>query len=470
VLVSPAPTSYTDSCEISVAGLTLKGVNGQPTIDLSGTQDPANDKGIYDVTADDVTIDNLELTGANVDLNNGLNGAGIRDEASGLVVLNCYIHDNQDGILATASTAGSSLTVEYTQFNHNGLGAGCDNGGCTHNIYVGTGAGGDYETFVFAFNWSHDIADDTPDKGHLVKTRAQNNYILYNALLGETGHDSIELDIPNGGFSVVVGNIIEKGPSCDDNANLLSYGEEGLSNPSTSLYVASNTFVNDYASSATFINVASGGTLTAHNNLFHGMGTLASTGSLSADNLAPASPMFVGPSTYDYHLMAGSPAIGQGVAPGLANGFSLTPTFEYVQPIESVARLVGAKLDVGAFQFGTVVTGAGQTSTLAVNDAGTPTLSDAGSSPPSDASGDGGTTKLPGSDGGSGHPTDSGTTAKDAGTVRDASTARDASESSSGSSGGCSCHVGDRREGTSDVWVALGVAGLVVAGRRRRGR
>jgi hypothetical protein len=480
VLVSPGSSSYTDSCEINQDGLTVKGVGGRPVIDLSGTQHPADYKGIYVVNGGNVTLENLELTGANVNEYDGLNGAGIRVQGTGLTVVGCYIHDNQDGILATASAAGSSLTVEYTELAHNGLGAGCDNGGCTHNIYVGTGAGGDFETFVFAFSYSHDIADDTADKGHLVKTRAQNNYILYNALLGETGHDSIELDIPNGGFSVVLGNVIEKGPSSDDNPNLIDYGEEGLSNPSSSLFVASNTFVSNYGSAATFIGVASGATLIAHNNLFNGNGTLSSTGALATDNLLSQSPMFVDPTTGDYHLQAGSPAIGLGGAPGSANGFSLTPAYEYVATCESVPRAVGAKLDLGAFQFGTVTADAGTGTVIELGDAGAPSLPGSGSPSP----GDGGTKTR---DSGA-HPTDSGGRPVDSGSAehRDASggspegdaghvlsdgsasTSRADASSSTGSSGGCTCTVGGGAGGLRGLWAALAGLACVLASRRRR--
>jgi MYXO-CTERM domain-containing protein len=483
VQVSPGASSYTDSCAINVDGLTLVGVGGRPVIDLSGTQDPADDKGIYVVNGSGVTIENLELTGANVDLNDGLNGAALRVQGTGLTVRDCYIHDNQDGILATATAAGSTITVEYTEFSHNGLGAGCDNGGCTHNIYLGTGAGGDFETFVFAFNWSHDIADDTADKGHLVKTRAQNNYILYNALLGETGHDSIELDIPNGGFSVVVGNILEKGPSCDDNPNLLSYGEEGLSNPEARLYVVNNTFVSDYTSAATFISVASGAALVAHNNLFNGSGTPISTGTLSPDNLWSDDPMFVAPTTYDYHLQAGSPAIGQGVAPGSAGTFSLTPEYEYVQPTESVVRAVGSALDLGAFQYGTVVADAGQTITVSIGDGGTPSLPDAGAGTGtgtgtgkgtgtgtgtgagtgSESGSAAATGATHGASSGASHRGDAGTRLTDGG--RRSSV--DASSPSSGSSGGCSCSVGAPASTFAGLWAGLVIVAQAFARRRR---
>src|SRR4051812_11358631 len=39
------PGTYTDSCAISVPGLTLRGIAGRPKIDLSGTDHPAQYKG-----------------------------------------------------------------------------------------------------------------------------------------------------------------------------------------------------------------------------------------------------------------------------------------------------------------------------------------------------------------------------------------------------------------------------------------
>ena len=107
-----------------------------------------------------------------------------------------------------------------------------------HNVYVSrTSASVRYDRTIFQFNWSHDLASDTADKGHLLKSRSRETDVLYNRITGETGHDSYEVDIPNGGLGIVVGNVIEKGPSAD-NSTLLAYGEEGIDNPSSDLYVA----------------------------------------------------------------------------------------------------------------------------------------------------------------------------------------------------------------------------------------
>lgn len=335
--------TYTDSCEINAKGLLLKGVGGRPKIDLSATNHPADYKGIYVVLADDVRIENLELTGAHIDPSNGENGAGIRVQANGLVVHGCHIHDNQDGILGSPPTAGTgTLTVENSELAHNGLGNGCTDGnGCTHNFYAGN-----FAKVIFQYNWTHSIAVD----GHLFKSRALESDVLYNRITGEDGGNSFEVDLPNGGLAVVVGNEIEKGAKAN-NQVLIQYGEEGLTNPDKRLFVVSNTMVDDLGK-GTFINVAAGGTLTAHDNLLVGTGTPANTGALPADNLAlgATDPMFVAPAQYDYHLTAGSPAVGKAVDPGTVDGRALAPSYEYSQPLQAIAR--ATVHDVGAFEFG----------------------------------------------------------------------------------------------------------------------
>jgi hypothetical protein len=327
--VDIAAGTYTDTCEINPNGIHLKGVGGQPVIDLTNGS-IADAKGIYVINGNDITIENLELTGAAISVANGSNGAGLRIQGSGAVVTNCYIHDNQEGILATAQSSGATLTIEFTELSHNGLGDACTTNDCVHNVYLGTGAGGDFAKLLFQFNWDHDLANETSmANGHLLKSRAQENDILYNRITGEDGYDSYEVDLPNGGLGILVGNVIEKGTDAN-NEYLLQYGEEGYTadGRTNQLYLSSNTFVNDYTE-GTFVNVASGGTLSvAHDNVFAGPGTVSSTGTLSVDNVVgtEASFLFANASGYDYHLMSGSPAIGKAVPAGSAGSFSRPPS------------------------------------------------------------------------------------------------------------------------------------------------
>jgi len=449
-----AAGTYTDTCEINTAGLLLKGVGGQPKIDLTGNPHPADYKGIYVVNGNDVTIENLELTGAAISDDEGGNGAGLRIQSNGVVVTNCYIHDNQDGVLATATTGGGTITIEYSEFKNNGLGDACDATSCVHNIYIGTGGGGNYGKLVFQFNWTHALATDTADKGHLLKSRALESDILYNRITGETGHDSYEVDLPNGGLGILVGNVIEKGPD-PDNKILLDYGEEGYGTGTNTLYVVNNTFVNDdTASGATFINVATGGVLTtAHNNLFVGSGTISSTGALSADNLSTTTPMFVDAAMYDYHLEMGSPAIGKAVAAGSAGTFSLTPVFEYVQPLGRVPRATDN--DLGAFEYGTNLM-AGDAGLTAPGDASVATGDDAGGADAGFPSGDDGGAGMPsgGSSGGS--------------TGSDGSGGNPVAGGSPSSGGGCGCLTAGPREISGSWFFGVGLALAALA--RRSGR
>lgn len=216
-----AAGTYNDSCTISTAGLHLKGVGGRPKIDVTG-QTLANMKGIYAIEADDVIVENLELMGAAIPSSQGENGAGLRIQSNGVIVTNCYIHDNQNGILSGPLTAGTGTqTIDHTEFANNSLGNGCNDGnGCTHNLYIGH-----YAKLIFQFNWTHLAGSDG---GHLLKSRALESDILYNRITGETGDDSFEVDLPNGGLGILVGNEIEKGPSSQNKGTSLNYGEEGL--------------------------------------------------------------------------------------------------------------------------------------------------------------------------------------------------------------------------------------------------
>ncbi len=357
------PGTYTDTCSINKTGLTVIGVGGMPKVDLSaGT--PAGQKGIYVIDADGVTLQNLELTGAHVSSGAGENGAGVRIEATNLTIRGCYIHDNQDGILGSPLTPGGTLLIEASEFAHNGMGNGCDDGnGCTHNLYIGA----NFDSVRFQYNYSHSLATDTPDKGHLFKSRAQQNYVLYNRFTGEGDTDSYEIEFPQGGLAVVVGNMVEKSPT-SGNGNLVAYGLESLANTDHRIFLANNTLVND-KSGGTFFNTASGATVVAHDNLLVGAGTGWNGGMLSVDNLATTMPLFVNQAGYDYHLTMGSPAINKGVDPGSADSFSLTPTEEYVQPLGHVARKSDGMLDIGAFEYGTNTMGQGGAGSTSSNGA-----------------------------------------------------------------------------------------------------
>jgi hypothetical protein len=336
ILIDAAGSYAGDVCYWFTNNLTLRGINGRPHIDAAGKN--AGGKGIWVIAGDNNVVENIEFSGATVPDGNG---AGIRFESFNVVIRHCYFHNNQDGILTDNPGTGDVL-VEYSEFANNGSGDGK-----THNIYIG-----DMGTFTLRFSYSHNA-----NKGHLVKSRAAENHILYNRLTSETGTTSYELDIPNGGLTYVIGNLIEQGAN-DANFNMLAYLEEGLNahNPDHELFVSNNTFVNDKAA-GTFLFISANDTTPAviQNNIFKGAGTInAQTNSISSNNLINVNPLFVNQTAYNYHLLTGSPAINAGMAPGTGAGQSLSADYDYVHPECGESRTAVGAVDIGAYEFGNI--------------------------------------------------------------------------------------------------------------------
>lgn len=319
-------------CAWSKNGLSLIGVNGLPRIDANGQS--AQGKAIWVIVGNDTLIDNIELSGASVP---DANGAGIRQEGRNLTVRNAVFRDNENGILANSVT-GSTITIEYSEFDGNGAGDGQ-----SHNVYINR-----VDRLVFRHNWSHRAS-----VGHLLKSRAVENHILYNRLTGEAGTTaSYEINLPNGGLSFVIGNLIEQ-PSTSQNGAMLDYLSEGNPNPDLRLFVVNNTFVNNRGS-GTFLQVsANANALVARNNIFFGGGSLTNqNGAVLDNNLVATNPLFVDAANYDYRLTASSPAIDAGVAPGNGAGQSVVPVSIYVHPLAGASRAVDGVIDIGAYEFG----------------------------------------------------------------------------------------------------------------------
>jgi hypothetical protein len=328
-----------DVCAWYTDNLTLRGVNGRAHLDADHKN--AQGKGIWVPHGRDTVVENIEFSGARVPSHNG---AGIRADGANLTVRNCYFHDNEEGILES-NIAGSNILIEFTEFARNGY-----KSGQSHNVYIGHAA-----SLVFRFNYSHDAV-----VGHLLKTRAAENYILYNRLTEEAGTGSYEIDVPNGGTTYVIGNLVQQGLTTE-NDTLLSYLEEGLNplNAGTDLYVVNNTFVNQLPSDGTFVFVKPIGTVPPLivNNIFFGPGTLTNQSNAVLIANFVGDPLFANLDNFDYHLTEGSLAINAGVEPGSANKYSLKPRYEYVHPACGERRHTVDIIDIGAYEYG----GAGRT-------------------------------------------------------------------------------------------------------------
>lgn len=406
------PGTYASTCSWSKDNLTVRGVGGRPKLDLSGKA-LAEGKGILVVHAANATIEDLELTGARLAVDK--NGAGIRHQGTNLTVRRCYLHDNDDGVLGAPSTDGTGdVLIESSELAKNGAGDGQ-----SHNLYLNR-----YASFTLTRSYTHDAVI-----GHLVKSRAQKNVVTYNRITDEGGTASYELDFPNGGLTLVIGNLVQQSPTTDNPA-IISFGEEGATNADQRLFVVNNTFVNDRGAGGTFVVDTTSTPAALTNNLFVGKGTVSSQASaVLTTNLTDADgdPLLVARESYDYRLRAGSPAVDRGTAPGANGADSLAPAFEYAPPLGAVARrVVGAAIDVGAYELGNA-----PSEVPGPSDAGATSSSGAGA-PPSGAPG--------GSSSGAGGDADS----------------------------GCGCSTPGRRAGSAAGAVL--VLGLAVAARRRAAR
>jgi hypothetical protein len=342
-----------DVCASGVPNLTIEGFNGRARIDAAGRS--SGGKGIWVLSGPNTVVRNVELSGAAVP---DRNGAAIRLEGEGdLRLVGSFLHGNQDGILVTASSTDTDVVVERSEFAGNGAGDGQ-----SHNIYVARA-----RSFTMRFSYSHDAR-----VGHLVKTRALVNDISYNRLTGEDGSGSYELDVPDGGATRVVGNVIQQGPRSENGA-MIAYAAESAHNAGTRLSVVNNTFVNDRPGGATAILVGPSATVPVDvvNNVVVGTTTLVDQAAARlAANCVARHPLFVDRAAFDYRLRPASACRDAGVrrVPG---GL---PTAQYVYDLRRAPRhVVGGTPDAGAFESARQVL-AGSTSTASpARSAGAPT-------------------------------------------------------------------------------------------------
>ncbi len=339
---------------IRIVGVPAGG-NTRPKMELTDDHVALQSKGIWVVSANNITIENIEFCGA-TRVKEGItdpssrNASGIRVEPiQNLVIKNCYIHDNDMGILS--ASVDSTLTLEHNEFARNGY------AGYSHNAYIQT------KNLFFRYNYSHHAKGG----GHLLKTRAEYNYIEYNRLTDEDATETYKsnsnIDIPDAGIAYVIGNIMHQA-TIYDNSRMLSYGVEQAKNAGKELYVINNTFVNDH-NTGTFIQCGRiPATVVYKNNIFNGAGAITGIGGgpntgeptwMGSNNLENCDLTFVNKGQYDYRLTeADTAAINAGIDPGTSTqGYSLTPTKQYAHVCSFVDRtVVGDAIDIGAYEYG----------------------------------------------------------------------------------------------------------------------
>lgn len=322
------------------------GIGGKPILKAGSliANDNSNGKGIFVIRGNNTTVENIEFNNSKVPDHNG---AGIRQEGSNLIVRHCTFSNNEMGILQGGTIPNCTILIEFCKFLNNGS---TSNPGYQHNVYINH-----IDTLIFRFN----VTLDAIAEGHELKSRASNNFIMYNRISNLSSTDTRNIDLPNGGTALILGNVIEQGPN-SSNSNIIGFGMEGLTNPGPhNLFICSNTIVNRM-NKGNFISVAGIDSLQIYNNFFLGAKTggfligtpaqLDSSNNIINDNLAVA--QFIDLTNSNFHIAKTSPAINKGIFLfKFAKGHCIMPAYEFVTDSNYTLRAADNKLDIGAFEF-----------------------------------------------------------------------------------------------------------------------
>jgi hypothetical protein len=319
-----------DVCTITADRLLIKGVNGRPRIRAAGQN--AQGKAIWVVAGDGTKIVNVAMSGARVP---DRNGAAIRQEGTDLTLRRVWFHHNEMGLLA-GDNPDSDIRITRSRFSDNGFGDGY-----SHNIYVNH-----IRSLSMTYSWS-----SRAHVGHLVKSRAVTTLLFYNRFSSDGGDNSYEVDLPNGGLGILVGNAVTQGPE-SENSSLIAFGEEGDVIADSRLYVVGNTLVDDSSGGGTAVLLGEDvtGQVEVRNNVVVDFAALtAGATAYAAGNCVTTKPRFEDRARLVYWLRPGSGCRDVTTTePGQAGGRSLTPRAHYVHPERRAQRDDGGEI-VGAF-------------------------------------------------------------------------------------------------------------------------
>ena len=297
------------------ANIRLRAVGGRVRLRADGQA--AEGKGIWVVRSAQFSVEGFDFSDARVP---SRNGAGIRFESGRLLVRDCSFTYNEMGLL-TNNDGQAVLEVENSEFAHNNRPDGHN-----HNLYIGRIA----HATVTGSYFHH------AQTGHLLKSRAALNHILYNRLTDDGGSASYELEFPNGGVAVVLGNIVQQGP-LTENPAVISFGAEGYVWPSNQLYLVNNTLVDDLPSGGSWLRVKPGAdSVLAVNNLLVGPARLqpSTPGDFRNNFNVDRSAFQPGGS---YRLRSTAAVLGKAIDLGNNDGQDLRPQREYIHSAQTRA-------------------------------------------------------------------------------------------------------------------------------------
>ena len=320
---------------ISGKRLTLRGMGERPVLKLLPSDGEL--QAIWTVRDAELTVENIEFTGAR---GRNINGAGIRLESGKLSLRRSGFFDNEIGVV-TGNDPASELTIEDSEFGRTPP----EVGGLYHQLHAGRIARLSIQGSRFHGGF----------EGHLIKSRARQTRIAYNLIYdGTQGQSSYEIDLPNGGDVVLIGNVIGQSRQTQ-NPVVVSYGAEGRAWDKNRLLMSHNTLLSDYPLAwylrAWLDKLGPGAQVRAVNNLTLGAGffTLGAAGDFDG-NWPGLQNMLADPALLAFELRRDAFVRGRSDDPRQLAGDEAVPTAEFVLPIGTQPLTPPARWSPGALQ------------------------------------------------------------------------------------------------------------------------
>lgn len=200
--------TYHETAKIAMKKVTLRGVAGRPHFDCAGMK-LSEDKACLLLAADGITLDNLEISGAEISDGLGANGACVRNEPNKSYTLKRILcHGSQDGVLSD----GGTILIENSEFFDNGW------TGLTHNIYLGGNCSVTVRGSIFR----------DARIGHEFKSRCFRTEISDSTFRSTKG--SRNLDISDGGETILYRSTLVKTPGAESH-EIIGFAPESCAHP-----------------------------------------------------------------------------------------------------------------------------------------------------------------------------------------------------------------------------------------------
>jgi len=310
-----------------------------------------------------VHVSGLVITGCHT---SSANSAGVRyyNGARGIVLSDMRFHDNDNGL--TGGTQDSELTVEFSEFDHNGT-LMASSSAPSHNIYVYGG------TFALRYSYVHD-----PVQAQNFHIRAHDSTIEYNwfarakSYAGDLMTDD-DNDGPETQTMLLRGNVIVQGEGQSNTSQIVAvYNDSGAAGLPLNVKLVYNTFIGAAANGraalvhlsnadgtimnaeltdnivwrttrATIVEDAAHAQVTGSNNWLQ---TGADPGGLTA-TVTGADPGFTNAAQNDFTLATGSAAVG---AAAVTAGASPDREYYRDETVTRQYRVRATAKDLGAFE------------------------------------------------------------------------------------------------------------------------